>query len=192
MSCAGLVLLGLLTQAPPPRVDLQLAFVYGYGSRSSFGGALDVTVGWPVWERGGAAGTLEAGLLAGYQNEPYSQTAAALAPLVVTGSNHRVEVFAVAGHTVRFPSSGRLSVGLQLFAGWTQLAMRGSLTDAARGVSGSYRADAADFTFGLLASVGVRVSDRVSIVARGLVPVPYAGIAVSSYFMVSLGASLRL
>lgn len=190
MNALGLAV--VLTLAAPPRVDAELAFVYGFGSRSAFGGAVEATLGWPVWESTAAEGTLEVGLLGGYQNEGYAPSAAYLAPTVVTGSNHRVEVFAVGGHTFRLLESRRLLVGLQLFAGWTHVAMRGALTDEVQGFSGTYRADGAEFTFGMLFAGGVRITDRFSVVARFILPVPYAGVAISSYFMASLGASVRL
>lgn len=194
MSAAGLVMLvALAAEAPrPPHVDVDLAFVYGNGTRSAFGGAAAATAGWQVWETRGGTGSLDVGLLAGYQNEPYALDPARLAPLVVTGSSHRVEVFAVAGHSLRLLSSRRLLVGLQVFAGWTQLAMRGALTDAGRGVSGSYRADASELTLGLIAQVGFSLTERLAVVGRFVLPMPYAGIAVSSYFMAALGLSLRL
>lgn len=186
MSALGFLALVALS-AEPPRIDADLAFVYGFGARPAFGGVVGATAGWPVWEWG----TVEAGLLAGYQNEPYALSAAYLAPTAVTGSNHRVEVFAVGGHTFRLLASRRLSLGVQAFAGWTHVAMRGALTDAVQGISGTYRADGSEFTFGVLFLGGVRITDRLSIVARFILPVPYAGVAVSSYFMVSLGSSLR-
>lgn len=70
--------------------------------------------------------------------------------------------------------------------------MPGTLTDAGRGVSGVYRADAAELTFGLTALVGVRLSERVTLLGRFILPVPYAGVAISSYFMAALGVSVRL
>ena len=192
MSAALVAVLAVFAQAPAaPRVDAEVAFAYGFGSRSAFGTVALATAGWPAWETRGGQGLLTAGVMGGYQYESYAASAAFLAPAQVSGSNHRSEVFAVAGHTLRLFPSRRLLVGLQLFAGWTHLAMRGSLTDAAQGVSGSYRADADEFTLGLLALAGVELSDRVAIVARFILPIPYAGIAVSSYFMASLGASLR-
>lgn len=190
MNALGLAML-LTLAAEPPRVEAELAFVYGFGSRSAFGGAATATVGWPAWESAGAAGTLEVGLLGGYQNEPYGPSAAYLAPTVVTGSNHRVEVFAVGGHTFRLLESRRLLVGLQLFAGWTHVSMRGAVTDGVQGFSGTYRADGAEFTFGVMVTGGVRVTERISVVARFILPLPYAGVALSSYFMASLGASVR-
>jgi len=192
VSCAGLVLLVALAAEAPPRLDLDLAFAYGNGSRSAFGGLAGATAGWQVWETPGTTGTVDVGLLAGYQNEPYSQTAALLAPMVVTGSNHRSELFVVAGPSVRLLPSRRLLLGLQAFAGVTLLSMRGSLTDSGRGVSGSYRADAAEVTLGAIGVVGIALTERLSIVGRFLLPVPYAGVAVSSYFMATLGVSLRL
>lgn len=179
-------------QTPGPRIDLELDLAYGYGSRTALGGLVGATAGWPVWETPGAAGTLDAGLLAGYQNEPYALSAAFLPLVVISGSNHRLEAFAVVGHTARLLASRRLLVGVQGFAGWTQIAMRGTLIDEGRGVSGPYRADAAEFTFGVTALLGVRLSERVTLAGRFLLPVPYAGVAISSYFMAALGVGVRL
>lgn len=191
MSPACLVVL-LAAAGAAPRVDVELALVYGNGSRTAFGGAAEATAGWQVWETAGGAGALEVGLLAGYQNEPYALVEALMGPSQVTGSNHRIELFAVVGHTLRLTASRRLLLGVQLFGGWTQLAMRGALTNADRGISGTYRADAAEFTTGLIFLAGVRLTERLSVVGRFILPVPYAGVAISSYFMASVGASMQL
>lgn len=66
MSAAGLVMLvALAAEAPHVDVDVDLAFVYGNGSRSAFGGAAAATAGWQVWETRGGTGSLDVGLLAG-------------------------------------------------------------------------------------------------------------------------------
>lgn len=70
--------------------------------------------------------------------------------------------------------------------------MRGALTDAVQGFSRSYAADADEFTFGVMLLAGLRVTDRLSIVARVIGPIPTSGVAVSSYFMATLGVSLAL
>lgn len=98
----------------------------------------------------------------------------------------------VAGHTARLLASRRLLIGLQGFAGWTQLAMRGTLRDEGRGVSGTYRADATELTFGLTTLLGVQLSQHVALVGRFVLPVPHAGVAISSYFMAALGVTVRL
>jgi hypothetical protein len=191
VSAAALVVLLALGGAPSS-VEVEASFVYGFGARQAFGGAAVGTAGWPVWASPGATGVLEAGVWAGYQNEPYALTAAYLAPSVVTGSSHRVEVFALVGHQVQLLESRRLQVGLQLFAGWTWLALRGQVVSAEQAISRSTSADASQFTFGLVVPLGFRLTQRVSVVARFLLPVPWAGLGVSSYFLASLGLSVGL
>ena len=69
--------------------------------------------------------------------------------------------------------------------------MVGTLSNTAQGVSRAYRADGGEFTMGTLVLAGVQVHQRVAVVGRFILPIPYQGVAVSSYFMASLGAALR-
>jgi hypothetical protein len=175
----------------PPHVDAEAAFAYGFGARSAFGVLASGTASWPLSETRAMRSGIEAGLIGGYQNEPYSLTAPLTLPSVVTGSNHRVELLAMGGPSLALLESRRLELALLAFAGWTHVSMRGSLRSDSQGFARSYAADASEFTFGLTVRLGVRLSPRVGLNARFLLPVPWAGLAVSSYFMASAGFTVR-
>ena len=174
----------------PHRVEVGTSFVYAYGMRSTFGGLVEGTYGWRAWETGRAEGTLDLGLMLGYQAAPLSNPY--LGSGSISGAAHQLEALVVAGHTLRMPPSRRLVLSLQLFAGWTHLLMRGALKNPSVGVAQGYAADAGEFTYGVLLQLGFRVSDRVSIVTKMIGPIPNGCLSVKPYFMTSLGLSVRL
>jgi hypothetical protein len=186
------LLLALVVAQAPARVDVEADFAYGFGARSAFGALAVGSARWSLYETSDTRGALEAGLLVGYQNEPWSQTAALVLPSVVSGATHRVEVLALAGHTLSLLASRRLELGLLLFAGWTHVVLRGALRSDAQGFDRAYAADASEFTFGLSLRAGFQLTDRFSVGARFFLPVPYAGVAISSYFTASAGLAFRL
>lgn len=175
-----------------PHLDVELGFAYGFGARSAFGAVVGATLGWTAWEKSASIGRLEVGVLGGYQYEPYAQSSAFLAPTRVSGGTHRIEAFALGGHAFHLLTSRRLRVALHGFVGLTNVAMRGRLADPVQSFSGVFQADRAELTFGAVASVGFRISERFWLLARFIAPIPYAGVAVSSYFMASAGVGLSL
>lgn len=188
MSALAVVLL-VVAQAPST-LEVEADFAYGFGARSAFGVLAGGAARWPLYEGRLARGEVEAGLLGGWQTESYDATAALLLPSVVSGANHRVELFAVGGHTVSFLESRRLQVGLLLFAGATHVAMRGTVRNDAQGIDRTYAAAATEFSFGFTLRAGFRLTRHVGVVARFVLPVPWAGVAISSYFMASGGLTV--
>jgi hypothetical protein len=171
--------------------DLEANAAVGFGSRTSFGAVTSVTVGQELWTDAAGVGSLEAGLLLGYQLEPYALQAAYLPLAVVTGANHRLEALVLVGHGMRLLSSRRLLIGLHLFGGWTHLLVRGRLVNESLGIARDVAADAGRLTTGLSISLGVRLTEQLSLNARVLLPFPYAS-EVMSYVIPTLGVSVRL
>jgi hypothetical protein len=126
--------------------DLEANAAVGFGSRTSFGAVTSVTVGQELWTDAAGVGSLEAGLLLGYQLEPYALQAAYLPLAVVTGANHRLEALVLVGHGMRLLSSRRLLIGLHLFGGWTHLLVRGRLVNESLGIARDVAADAGRLT----------------------------------------------
>jgi hypothetical protein len=185
------LLLALAGTALGVSFDLEANAAYGAGSRSAFGGVASITVGSALWENKAGVGALEFGFLAGYQVEPYSLQGAYLPQARVTGSTHRFEGLFLVGHGVRLLASRRLLIGLHLFGGWTQVVLRGRLVNESLGLDRAFAADAGRLTTGLSASLGVRLTERVSLSARVLAPFPYAS-EVISYVIPTLGVAVRL
>lgn len=172
-------------------VDLEANAAYGFGSRHAFGGVASATVGAELWEAPAGVGALELGLLAGYQAEPYALMAPFLPEAELTGASHRVLGLFFFGHGMRLLSSRRLLLGLHLFGGWTHLVVSGRVRNAVLGMDRAQTADAGRFTTGLSFTLGVRLTERVSLSARVLLPFPYAS-EVISWVIPTLGISLRL
>lgn len=190
MSALAVVL--LVAAQAPSTLEVEADFAYGFGARPAFGVLAGGTARWPLYEGRLARGEVEAGLLGGWQTESYDASAALLLPSVVSGANHRVELFAVAGHTLSFLESRRLQVGLLLFAGATHLTMRGTVSNATQGINRTFAADATEFTFGFVFRAGFRITRHIGVVARFVLPVPWAGVAVSSYFVAGGGLTVSL
>lgn len=188
---ALLLVAAVLAQAPA-RTELDASFVYGFGARAAYGALVGGAVRWPLFEAKAVRGDVEVGLLGGYQHEPYAATAAFLQPALISGGTHRVELFGTGGATLAFLESRRLEAGLLLFGGLTHVALRGRVVSEVRGIDRVTSADAGEFTVGLLVRVGFRLTERLGVVARFLAPIPYAGVAISSYFLVSGGVTLSL
>lgn len=185
-----------VAEAPPvsasgaSRLEADVAFVYGFGARMAFGGAASAASSWRLCDTPALECRVRTGVFVGYQNEPFSTTSALFAPTVVEGSGHRAEVFGTVGFSANFFSSRRLRFDVDFFAGWTGLWLAGTLRNTELGLDRSTRASGHELTFGFNYTLGFRVTERVSVVARIILPIPWAGVAKSSYFMASLGPLL--
>jgi hypothetical protein len=171
--------------------DLDAHAVYGYGSRSAFGATASVTVASELWENKAGQGALEFGFLLGYQAEPYALQAPYLPQAQLTGATHRIEGLFLVGHGARLLSSRRLLLGVHLFGGWTHAVVSGRLVNQELGIDRTFNADAGRLTTGLDLLLGVRLTDRISLSARVLLPFPYAS-EVISWVIPGLGVSVRL
>lgn len=174
------------------RLDVGAAFVYGFGDGHAFGGLIEGTYGLPVWETSSLSGTLDAGVLVGYQAEPYSFINPQLGGAVASGTCQRVQGFVVVGHRVRLPPSQRLLVGLQLFGGWTHVFAKSQLTNSTYDLSVEHDASDGAFTTGVTVEIGFRVLDNLTVMAKVMGPLPIAPASITSYVMPTLGASIRL
>lgn len=183
----ALVVLGAAPTVAPqgPALELEVDAAYGFGARSAFGALVGANARWTAWDLAAARGALELGLLGGYQAEPYGSPL--LLPTVVSGATHRVEAFVTFAHTFAFSDSRRFEAGLALFAGVTHVALRGVVRSDAQGFTRASDADGTEFTVGAMVRLAVRLTPTWAVVGRFLAPLPYAGVAISSYFMASLG-----
>jgi hypothetical protein len=171
--------------------DLDAHGVYGAGSRSAFGAVAAITVGQPLWENSNGAGAVEFGFLAGYQAEPYALQAAYLSQAQLSGATHRIEGLFLIGHGARLLSSRRLLFGVHLFGGWTHAVVHGRVVNSELGIDRTFDADAGRLTTGLDFVLGVRLTERISLTARVLLPFPYAS-EVISWVIPGIGLSVRL
>lgn len=192
----ALILVAALAAQPAPaesphRLDVDASFAYGFSGGHSLGGFVEGRYGLRLWEAGSISGTLEAGLMLGYQAEPYSLYGNTFGDAKLSGGNHRLESWLVLGHCFRFPPSERVSLSVQLFGGWSHLLVRGALDNPVLGVSGESNADAGVFATGVMLQYGLRLTDRVGLSLRVIAPFPYA-LDVNPWILASLGVSVRL
>ncbi len=173
-------------------LDLDVSAVYGYGERHAVGGAAELAAALPVWHTNAADGWLRGGAFIGYQAEPYSQSNGFLGGAVASGAGHRLEGWIFVEHRFRLLPSRRLHFGVGIFGGLTELFIRGRVVNDARGVDGRFDYDQAVFTMGLSVTIGVDVHERVTIIAKGMAPFPYASGAITSYVLATLGVSFTL
>jgi hypothetical protein len=188
------VLAALLASAlshAPPTVDLELSGVLGLKDAASFGGLAQVTLGVELWHTPAVAGSPTVGVLVGYQTEPYSSHASFFPGTTVGGATGRFELLLVAGHEFRFFPSRRLLVGVHLFAGWLHASAQGSLSNASVAVAGTYAASTNVLSSGALLRLGVRLTERFSVVGSVIGPFPYAA-AVTPYVIFTVGGAVRL
>lgn len=182
-------LAAVLALALGVNLDLDVHAAYGAGARPAVGGTVSLTAGTELWTMKVAEGALEFGLLAGYQVEPYDILW--LPGADVSGANHRMELWFLIGHGLRLLESRRLIIGIHVFGGWTHYWLRARLVNEALALDRPYIANAGRLTTGLSASLGVRLTEKVSVTARLLAPFPYA-MEVNSYVIPTLGVSIRL
>lgn len=199
MSAALAVLLSLALAAPVEamvtaadasaraRLETDVAFAYGFGARHAFGATASGAMSWRVCDAPALACRVRAGVLAGYQNEPFGLLAPFFLPSVVTGQGHRAELFATLGFAAHFFSARRLLFEVDFFIGWTGLWLEGSVRNAELDLDRTTRATGHELTFGLNFTLGVRLTEHVALIGRVVLPIPYAGVAKSSYFMATLG-----
>lgn len=191
----GLLLLAVLADASgapdPHRFDVGASFSVATNGLVGFGGALEGLYGFKLWETASADGTLETGLLLGYQATPYEQFATLVGEAQVSGATHSLQAWLVVGHGLRLLPSRRLQVSVQLFAGWSEVLVRGALKNEAVGVSGASVANAGTFATGVMLQLGFRLTEHLSITARATAPFPYA-LAINPWFMADLGLAWQV
>ncbi|PZR05573.1 MAG: hypothetical protein DI536_32180 [Archangium gephyra] len=192
MSALALVLTAALAATAEGRfkeTEVELSFATGYGGRVSLGGMAGIGSRWHAWGGQKLNGGIEVSLLAGYQNEPYSFTAARFLPNEITGSNHRVQALVTVGHGLRI---SRFTVGTHLFLGWTNLTVDGRLKNEALGIDELVDGSASELSFGFVLHARFRLTDRLSLAGRFFLPVPNFVLGVNSWFVGTLGLSVML
>jgi hypothetical protein len=173
-------------------LDLDLGGVYGYGERHSVGVAGEIAAGFPVWNTTQADGWLRGGVLMGYQAEPYAQDNAFLGGTKATGAGHRWESWIFVEHRFRLLPTRRLHFGVGIFGGWTELFIRGGMTNSARGIRSDFSYDQGAFAMGVMVTLGYQLTDRVAVMVKALAPFPLAPGALTSYILVTAGVSFTL
>jgi hypothetical protein len=184
--------LAITDSIPSNRLTAGLYGCYGFSGYHAYGAGVDVTNAWRIWNHKLTSGTFDVGFIAGYQREPFSQANSILNGAKALGAGHRIEGLLTIGTTVSIPPSRRILCGMGVFGGWSHIIMRGYFSNSRYNISGDYRADKGVWASGFNAHFGVRATDRISIVGRTLVPLPYAPAPVTSYLIAFLGVTIDI
>lgn len=184
--------LAVTDSVPSKRLTAGLYGCYAFSGYHAYGAGVDVTHGWRIWNSKLTSGTFDVGFVAGYQREPFSQANSILNGAEALGAGHRIEGLLTIGATANIPPSRRILCGLGVFGGWSHIIMRGYFSNPRYNISGDYRADKGVWASGIDAHFGFRATDRVSVVARSLVPLPYAPAPVTSYLIALLGVTIDI
>lgn len=175
------------------RVHLRLdtAVVYGIGGQSFLGAQAQLTAYSAMWNTRLATGSLDAGLLLGYGNEPVW-----LAPWLdaaqVQGATHRISVLGRLGHTFHLGQRRRAALGVHVYAGLHEWISSYSVTYAKEGVSGSATETRTLLITGAELDFAYRFSRRVGIYLKAGAPFPYQSGYIQTLFAVGAGLTFYL
>lgn len=175
-----------------PQLDLDALFTYSIGAQSALGGELLATGAWSVWSKTRVTGTLDVGLLIGYQAEPWV-LAPWLDPSEASGSNHRLRLLPNVGHSFRFGARRQLAIGLHVYAGMVYWNSTGTIHYDAQNVHGSASVSRVAFDAGTFLRFTWRPHPVVGMALY--MGAPFYGVT-SSYavdlFTVGFGLTFRL
>lgn len=172
-------------------VRLDTTGTFGIGGQSFLGALLHASLGVTLWDIEAATGSFDAGLALGYHHEPVW-----LAPWQssseVSGAGHRVQILAVAGHTFHMLQGRELTLGLQLYGGWSRWISSYSVDYDGEGVHGEATIERDYPIAGGQITFAGRVSDLVGLhlVLGG--PFPSESSYVIGMFHVGMGLSFHV
>lgn len=194
---------GTATPAPPHvrsggeqghRLLLRLdsTFVYAIGGQSALGAALHLLGQVPVWNTRAGTGTVDAGLLLGYTNEPVA-LAPWLAGMDVSGGVNRLQVLLSVGHTAFVGRERRSSIGVHLVGGLNYWNSTYGLRYPSEGLSGRTTIARSSLVLGAQLDYAYRFSRHVGfhLLAGGPFPV-FQSSYVQTMFWVGAGLSFHL
>ncbi len=181
------------SRAQGPMLELSLAPLYGFGgARHGFGGQAGLGMFSPLWQGEGSTGSLELGLLLGYDHESYGRSDRFLGEGQVDGGTHRIEALLLAGPGLRLAAMPRVRSSLQLYGGWVQAFMHAQLDNELQSISGDYEVSVGVFSTGLALTHRLELAQRVGLDLQVRAPFPMVPAAITSYVFASLGVSVGL
>lgn len=172
-------------------VRMDTDVLYGIGGQSFLGAGVDAIVDGAVWNTKRATGTLGGGLGFVYHNEPTF-----LAPWIdrdqVHGATHRMQVLAIAAHTIHIGKQRRFSLGMQVQGGWNHWRSDYRVDYAREHLAGRTVVERDTFVVGGQLNLAYRVSRHVGINAQLGGPFPTKSSYVNGMFQVGLGLTFYL
>jgi len=169
----------------PTHVALDAAFTYGIGGWSALGVQLHPTVGWSLWSTRRATGTIDLGVVLGYQNEP--QAIQAIAARGQESQTHRLNAFATVGTTFHLGRLRRSGLGLHLFGGWTHVWSSATIRRPDLSFDGTARDDYGVPNVGVILRYAYRVHRNLGLSLQAAAPFQTTPSYVATLFHVGIG-----
>ena len=175
----------------PVHVRLDSAATYGIGGQSYLGIDLKMSGYLPVWDTRLGTGSIDAGVVLAYGNEPTW-----LAPWIDTsqvhGATHRISLLARLGHTFHIGVRRRAALGFHLFGGLHEWISAYSVNYQSEGISGSAALKRSLFVSGGELDFAYRFSDPVGLYLELSAPFPYQSSYAQTMFHVGAGLTFYL
>jgi hypothetical protein len=159
---------------------------YGIGGWSALGAQLEPLVQLSAWNTDAATGTLDLGVVLGWQIEP--ELLQYGVPASVDNEAHRLNAWAVLGTSFHL-GDRRSTLGLRVFAGWTHVWSAASIDDPRVGPARRLTDDYGRPNVGASLSFDYRFSDHLGLVVQATGPFPVEPSYVTTLFHVGLGVT---
>jgi hypothetical protein len=174
----------------PVHFTLDATATYGIGGFSALGAQLHFVAFTPVWTTNAATGSLDVGLVAGWQDEPQFLQYTSMPD--EKNDAERLNAWVTLGQTIHFGPGRRVGLGVHLFAGWTHLWSSYTVHDPAQGLNGSLTDNYGSPNAGAMVKFDYRFSDRVGVSIQAVAPFEVGPSFITTLFHVGAGLSFYL
>lgn len=169
---------------------LDATATYGIGVYSALGGQLHGVGQRTVWNLGSATGSLDLGLVLGFQDEP--QWLQYEVPKHLSNDAQRIHTWVTAGHTFHLGQQRRVGLGAHLFGGWTHVFSQAKVDDPSHGIQSKLADNYGVFNAGAVVKFDYRFSEYVGASVQAAYPFPISPSYVSTLFHVGVGLTAYL
>ena len=169
----------------PLQTTVDATFTYGIGAYSALGGQLHGMEQIGVWDAPWVAGTVDVGVVLGFQDEPMALQYGAVSGQ--TNNAERLNAWVSVGHTFHFGTERRASLGVHFFNGWTQVWTQAALNNPAHGINTRVADSYGHFNTGAMLKFDYRFSSLLGATAQAIGPWPVGPSYVTTLFHVGLG-----
>lgn len=167
-----------------PHVVLHATATYGIGAWSALGAQLQPMLQLSAWNTDAATGTLDVGVVLGWQLEP--EALQYDVPPTLDNEAHRLNAWLVVGHSFHL-GDRRSTLGLHVFGGWTHVWSSASIDDPRVMLTRSASDDYGLANVGGMLTFDYRFSDHLGFVLQAVGPFPVQPSYVTTLFHVGLG-----
>jgi hypothetical protein len=174
----------------PVHFTLDATATYGIGGFSALGAQLHFVAFTPVWSTNSATGSLDVGLVAGWQDEPQFLQYTSMPD--EKNDAERLNTWVTVGHTIHFGAGRRVGIGVHLFAGWSHVWSSYSIDDPSQGLVGSLRDNYGSPNAGAMLKFDYRFSQWVGLSVQAVAPFEIGPTFITTIFHVGVGVCFYL